>query len=276
MQPNFYFKKKQVIIPLVLFVVLLYTFCVEPFWIKINIVTVNDEPFSSIFAIYKTILISDIHVSQLGLRERLLLTKINEISPDIIFLTGDYVAWSGNYENAFTFLSKLKANIAIIGVLGDSDYQNSRKSCNFCHNFSKTGNNFSVRFLKDETILLPVGQSLLAISGVEAFQKDLFECNKILKGNPGYPEIILSHIQPNLNDLSAKSVFVLSGDTHGGQIYMPEIIWRKIWRPSKGNIRAGLTEEGNKKLFVTSGIGTNSIPLRFLCPPEIVLFKGEE
>ena len=275
MQPNFHFKKKLIIF-LVLFVVLLYTFCVEPFWIKINIVTVNDEPFSSIFATYKTILISDIHVSQLGLRERLLLTKINEISPDIIFLTGDYVAWSGNYENAFTFLSKLKANIAIIGVLGDSDYQNSRKSCNFCHNFNKIRNDSSVRFLKDETVLLPVGQSLLAISGVEAFQKDLFECDKILKGNPGYPEIILSHIQPNLNVLSAKPVFVLSGDTHGGQIYMPEIIWRKIWSLSKGNIRAGLTEVGNKKLFVTSGIGTNSIPLRFLCPPEIVLFKGKE
>jgi predicted MPP superfamily phosphohydrolase len=68
---------------------------VEPFWIQIKEVTIKDKTFSPFFKTYKTILITDLHVSKIGLREQILIKKINEISPDIILLAGDYVAWVG-------------------------------------------------------------------------------------------------------------------------------------------------------------------------------------
>jgi predicted MPP superfamily phosphohydrolase len=37
------------------------------------------------------------------------------------------------------------------------------------------------------------------------------------------------------------------------------------------NYDCGLIEEGGEKMYVTAGIGTSIVPLRFLNPPEIVL-----
>ena len=256
---------------------LLYALIVEPFLIRVNEIKIKDENFSEFFKAYKTVLISDIHVSNLGNREKLLLKKINKISPDIIFLAGDYVSWNGDYDKAFNFLSRLKANLRVFGVLGDSDYQSSRNSCKFCHSFSKKNDiNLQVRFLRNETAFLAYNNSQMAISGVEVFQKDLSEANRIIKHNPDCPEILISHKQITLGEISNRSILVLSGDTHGGQIYMPEKVWQKVFGRSKGNVRAGLIEKDKKKLFVTTGIGTNSIPFRFMCSPEIVLFKGDE
>ena len=247
----------------------------EPFCIQIKEITVTDKTFSLFFKTYKTVLISDLHTTKIGLRERILIKKINKISPDIILLAGDYVAWGGDYDKAFDVLSKLKATVGIFGVLGDSDYQNSKKACQFCHTFSPNMKALPVLFLRNRTIYLPTENSHIAISGVELFHKDPTESEEILQRNVGYPEIVLSQKQVALDKLSNRPIFVLSGDTHGGQVYMPKKIWYKFFSLSKGNIRVGLIEEGKRKLLVTSGIGTNLIPIRFLCPPEIVVLKGE-
>jgi predicted MPP superfamily phosphohydrolase len=182
----------------------------------------------------------------------------------------------GDYEKAFDVLSRLKAPVGILSVLGDSDDQNSRKACQFCHTFSPNIKTLPVQFLRNETIYLTVENSHIAISGIELFNKDLSPGGvKILRRNLGCPEIVLSQRQVELNELPDRPIFVLSGDTHGGQVYMPEKIWHKFFSLSKGNVRVGLVRGGQRMLFVTSGIGTNAIPIRFLCPPEIVVFKGE-
>jgi predicted MPP superfamily phosphohydrolase len=63
----------------------------------------------------------------------------------------------------------------------------------------------------------------------------------------------------------------LAGHTHGGQVCLP-FIGRPIV-PSKFGQRYayGHSQESGKHLFVTSGIGTSIIPVRFRVPPEIVL-----
>jgi hypothetical protein len=42
-------------------------------------------------------------------------------------MTGDFVSWGGDYEKVFELITKLKSKVGIWAVLGDSDYQNSRK-----------------------------------------------------------------------------------------------------------------------------------------------------
>lgn len=116
-----------------LLLVLAYSVLIEPFWVRTKVVEVNDANFVEFLKQYKTVLISDLHVSRLGIREKILLKKIKKISPAIIFMTGDFVSWLGDYEKAFEFISILKAKVGIWAVLGDYDCQNSRKACIFCH-----------------------------------------------------------------------------------------------------------------------------------------------
>jgi predicted MPP superfamily phosphohydrolase len=187
-------------------------------------------------------------------------------------ITGDLVSWSGDYEKAFEFISKLKSKVGIWAVLGDADYQNSRKACIFCHSSKFKRVSFPVKFLRNQSIFLPVGQSRVAISGIEINKRDPAGYQSILKRNDGYPEILLSHDQFDLDQAEKAALFVLSGNTHGGQVYMPDFLWRKIFGDGKGAVRSGMETDGAKRLYVTTGVGTNFLPLRFLCPPEIVVF----
>jgi len=162
-----------------LLLALAYAVLVEPFWVRTKVVEVDDANFVEFFKQYKTILISDIHISRLGIREKILLKKIKKISPDIIFMTGDFVSWAGDYEKAFEFTAKLKSKIGIWAVLGDSDYQNSRKACIFCHSSRFKRESLPVKFLRNQTVYLPVGHSKVAISGIELFQKNTREKTRV-------------------------------------------------------------------------------------------------
>jgi predicted MPP superfamily phosphohydrolase len=62
----------------------------------------------------------------------------------------------------------------------------------------------------------------------------------------------------------------IAGHTHGGQVYIP-LLGRRPVVPSRYGERyaVGRVVEQNRHLFVSSGLGTSIIPVRFLVPPEI-------
>jgi hypothetical protein len=63
----------------------------------------------------------------------------------------------------------------------------------------------------------------------------------------------------------------LAGHTHGGQISLPGVGILK--NASKAPLRwtHGLVRERGQYLYVTSGIGTSGVPLRWRVPPEFVV-----
>jgi predicted MPP superfamily phosphohydrolase len=83
------------------------------------------------------------------------------------------------------------------------------------------------------------------------------------------PDILplITAAAPNPSDLK----LILNGHTHGGQIWFP-IIGSPIVPSDYGQKFAfGHTKENNVDVFITTGIGTSILPLRFLVPPEIAV-----
>ncbi len=63
------------------------------------------------------------------------------------------------------------------------------------------------------------------------------------------PAIVLSHISLVYNSINKdKDVLVLTGDTHGGQIFLPEFIWKIIKRKPDVEHKYGLYQ--NKKKII--------------------------
>jgi predicted MPP superfamily phosphohydrolase len=62
---------------------------------------------------------------------------------------------------------------------------------------------------------------------------------------------------------------LLAGHTHGGQVHLPVI--GTLVTTSKLGYNAGDFFEHGHHLFVTTGIGTSIVPVRFGVPPEIVI-----
>ena len=161
-------------ITFIISVLIIYGFFIEPYQIEIHHVWIHDPYFGKYFGKKTVVQLSDLHIADIGKREQKILKILDDLKPDIIFLTGDYVKWKGNYEAALTFLSQLKAKVGIWGVLGDYDYSRSRISCFFCHvegsgEFTK---NHQVHFLRNSTEMVHLPQGPIWICGIEKKEGD--------------------------------------------------------------------------------------------------------
>ena len=67
----------------------------------------------------------------------------------------------------------------------------------------------------------------------------------------------------------------VAAHTHGGQVSLP-LIWPLIVPSVYGQrYAAGVVEEGGRHLFVSPGLGTSILPVRFRVPPEISIVEIE-
>src|SRR5258707_10335715 len=64
---------------------------------------------------------------------------------------------------------------------------------------------------------------------------------------------------------------VLSGHTHGGQVTLRSGKSRS-GRPRRRMLR-GLGRRGSTQIYVTRGLGTVVLPIRYGCPPEVSLLE---
>jgi predicted MPP superfamily phosphohydrolase len=82
---------------------------------------------------------------------------------------------------------------------------------------------------------------------------------------------LITHNPDLFPEVPDRVALTLAAHTHGGQVYLP-LIGRPIV-PSRYGERyaAGHIVERGRHLFVTVGLGTSILPVRFLVPPEIAL-----
>jgi len=227
----------------------------------------------------KAVLLSDIHLSAEHTRRAdALLADIAAIDPDIIFLVGDFVPWGAtkaDYSAVFDFLRHLDAPLGIFAVLGDADVQLGRASCTFCHSqdLRKPTRLNHVQFIRDNFVDIAVNGDTVRIAGLDSWEEKLPEMVKLPRLLSRSPTILLSHASLVYKGVPEnRDVLVLAGDTHGGQVYLPGLVW-KLWRrkPDPDHMY-GLFNDGRKYLYVTSGIGTSGLPFRLGVPPEIAVF----
>ncbi|MBW1853522.1 MAG: metallophosphoesterase [Deltaproteobacteria bacterium] len=269
--------KKQLtflVLLVTLLMLLIYGIWIEPYQVDVHHLQIKGAGINKVLKDKIAVHLSDLHIIKIGKREKKILKILDDLKPDLIFLTGDYVGWGGDYEPALTFLSSLKAKIGVWAVMGDYDYSSSRKSCLFCHEqgSGKFTERHKVRFLRNEMELdsLPDGYAWLGGSDPGA------EFNYITNGGIRFleektPSIILSH-SPLIFDLVFdQDVLILAGDTHGGQIPFPSWLWGILGYEKSALYNQGLFQKGQKKMYVSRGIGTSHLPIRFLRPPELVV-----
>ena len=91
--------------------------------------------------------------------------------------------------------------------------------------------------------------------------------------NQDVPIILLSHT-PDIFEKVPESVnLTLAGHVHGGQVKLPKK--GAILVPSKFGTKyaEGFFNDMGRKMLVSKGVGTSILPIRFLCPPEIVVIE---
>ena len=258
-----------------LFVVLfVYGGYIEPNTIKIREIKINGNFLGKALKDKIIIHLSDLHMSGLGKNEIKVLNIIDQINPDLIFLTGDYIKWQGDIKPALQFLSGLKAKDGVFAVMGDYDYSDSKNSCLFCHEerSGRPTKKHDVTMLRNSSQKININDQIVKIAGIDEGYDDFNEFNEM--DDHDAPLLILSHSPMAFDEFSGKDqIFMFSGDTHGGQVRLPSWLFKLLGYEKNVKYNYGLFQDGNKTMYVNRGIGTSHFRFRLFCQPEIVVFR---
>ena len=190
--------------------------------------------------------------------------------PDVILLLGDYVTHGvvgGSYvdpEEIAAGLKRLSAPLGVFAVLGNHDHWDGAQR--IVDAFRSAG----IAFLEDDSVSLSWRQCEFSLVGLSDFIEGQRRYSETLaKVSKGKPAIGFTHNPDAFPLLPATLSLVLAGHTHGGQVYFPFV--GRLIVPSRYGERfaAGHIVEETRHLFVSSGIGTSILPVRFLVPPEV-------
>ena len=95
-------------------------------------------------------------------------------------------------------------------------------------------------------------------------------------GNAAFAEaprgdaFVISHSPDPFPNMPPQSALMLAGHGHCGQVTVP-FVGRPITPLRNPAYVCGLIQDEEREMFVTGGVGTSILPVRFLNPPEIVV-----
>jgi hypothetical protein len=265
---------RRFVIALAIFqLLLLYAWVIEPNWIEI---TRHDVWFKNLPEEFNGLVVahlSDLHMRGYGARERRVLTRLAEIRPGLIAITGDFTLEGSDSTTIRRFLDDLrtlKPAFGVWAVLGNHDHwyppaTSDEAVRNF---FSDAG----VALLVNEWGRIGRGLDTLSLVGVDDPFSGLDNLGVALRGTQRTPFAVLLTHSPQIfmkADL-IKFDLVLAGHTHGGQVRLPGI--GALWLPAGSeDYESGWFYGQHAQMHVTRGVGTSILPFRFLCRPEIAL-----
>lgn len=251
---------------------LIYSF-IEPYWLQINTYKISSKDIPAAFNGTRIVFISDIHHGPFFSRERLrnLVNQINSLHPDIVLLGGDYEHRDKKYmEPCFSELARISAPLGKYGVLGNHDHWEEAGLCR--ESMRKAG----ITNLNEQGIWLKRQGERIKIAGIDDFwyhrNPDLPRITD--DTNPQDFVLMVSHNPDVVEQIRDSRIdLVLSGHTHGGQVTLFGQ-WAPIIPSAYGQkYRYGFVKTEYTTVYVTSGIGTITPPVRFCARPEIAVFE---
>lgn len=230
----------------------------------------------------KVLQLSDLHIGGSYLTHSKLekiIAQSNATSPDLILLTGDIIdAPSQSVLHDIELLKNLKAKYGVYYALGNHEYFYDTKT------ILRELQNLGIKTLVNENVILEIDSvPVINIAGIADLNASKYQklypnkemiypdIKKVLHSlNLSLPSILLSH-QPKVIDLlPTPSPFslILSGHTHGGQIF-PFNLLVKLDQP----FIKGLHALGDAHIYINQGTAFWGVPMRLGSECEITLFE---
>lgn len=267
-------KKRNLFIYILFFLALLflYGYYIEPNNLIIKEYKIENKDIPDSFDGLKIIHFSDVHygstVNAKYLKE--IVELINKQDPDIVIFTGDFLDKRFNLtdkeiESAKNELNKIESTLGNFAVSGNHDmvYPEDFKTI-FSENFTLLENEEKLLYYKESTPISLVGFTDALETKVNY---------EILEKENTYFRFILAH-EPDEYDKIKNYDFdiLLSGHSHNGQVRLPFI--GAIYTPTGSKkYYENYYKLDNREIFISNGIGTSGIDVRFLSTPSINLYR---
>jgi uncharacterized protein len=252
----------------------IYAVLIEPNRLVVRQETIPIDNWPRELSGLRIAMIGDIHaggpfINEQKMREIVELT--NQQSPDLIVLLGDYMSpnsWHSHVvapETTAAVLKDLHAPLGVYSVLGNHDWWYGGEKVRQALEAN------GIHVLDEEVAEIKWRDSSFWLIGfADLWTRPQHIQETINKVPPGVACIGLSH-NPDIFIHMKTMPLMLAAHTHGGQVKLP--IFGTPIVPSYFGPRytAGHVFEQGRHMYVTTGIGTSILPIRFRVTPEIVI-----
>lgn len=263
----------------------IYGFWIEPHRLTVTYQTLR-SPKLKAGAPIRILHLGDLHVERVTDRERKLIELVKSMRPDLILFSGDFLNLSylrdpKAWEACWWVLPQITAPLGVYAVSGSP-------AVDLDGLVPKLLEGMPWRWLGNEKVTIEQNGQTFEVVGMvcthkpfvdEPKLKQLLDPRDLKTDHAGLSKftILLYHtpdLAPNAAELGID--MQLSGHTHGGQVRLPfygalfaASLYGKAFESGRRQLE-GLT------LYVTRGIGMEGAGaprVRFLCPPEIILWE---
>jgi len=249
-----------------------YATLIEPYNYLVSQTDIYLKNLPERFENYRITQLTDVHHSRiLGIEEvRRVVQLAQQTKPDIFVLTGDYSTSYRRYiEPCAEALGALSAPDGVWAVLGNHDHYTDPELTTWALERQH------ITVLKNQNTNLKRGPDTVQLSGIDDWTWNATDWTKAFAGlNKTVPTILLSH-QPNVLEFEQTQnvSLILSGHTHGGQIYLPWLGTPAKFAAKDLRFAQGLFRHNDVQLYVSSGTGVIGLPIRFGVRPEIAVLR---
>ena len=298
----------RIALAVVMILVGVYAVWIEPNWIDVSIHDMRSDKAGDGIRIVQ---LSDLHIQDLSRREVEVANRVKALKPDLVILSGDVIDRQDRLPMLHSFLAAL-GDTPIVAVLGNWEYWadvdlHALRDEYRHHGIRLLVNEVATYRVRVRTLQIAGMDDFTAGQPDSGLMNAPFEGGTavLVQHSPGYffeklPTNLRSRIfnlclsghthggqQAQVflgvaalgnvlhrafvaDEAPAGVPLTLSGHTHGGQITL--FGW-PIWRPpGSGPFASGFYETTACKLYVSKGLGTSLLPVRFGARPEIAVF----
>jgi predicted MPP superfamily phosphohydrolase len=191
----------------------------------------------------------------------------NQLKPDMFVLTGDYISHETAYIAPMAkVLGQLKSEFGTYACLGNHDHWTNAEMV------TDLMRQENINILINEGFRFAARGASFWLAGVDDYMVGKTDLRSALRGSfPDEMKMLLAHNPIIVRRAARVEVdLVLSGHTHGGQIKIRTEEKRILPRRKLKN---GLYRRKDTQIYITRGIGTVVLPMRYGCPPEISLIE---
>ncbi|MCK4875548.1 MAG: metallophosphoesterase, partial [Sulfurimonas sp.] len=216
---------------------------------------------------YKIVQLSDLHIGGLIDNEFIkdIVKRANVLNPDLVVITGDLVDTDIDYlKESLEEFKALNSKYGTYFIVGNHEYYHGITK------IIKKVKSLGMRVLENENTYIGEqneGFNLAGVYDLTGYRTKTYipDLQKALLGKKESPTILLAHQPKYIEEVGDDVDLILSGHTHGGQLY-PFKFLVKLQQPYVSGLHQ---HNENLQIYVNKGTGFWGPPMRLGASSEI-------